>query len=270
MPPLRKACGPFLIVAALVAGACEMSIGNLAGRASDEWTRTYQLAPGGELEVLNTNGRVEIEGTDGSTVDVRAERIAKAATDAGARELLTRITIHEDARPDHVRLETERMSGVMIGASFEVRYYIKAPKGAAIRATESNGQVSIAGIDGRIAARTTNGAVTARDVSGAIEAGTTNGAVNVDVRSLSNPIKLSTTNGGVTLTLPDAAKADLVATVTNGGISVTGLKLETTEQSRRRVEGKINGGGQPIDLHTTNGGVRVRGKSASAEAPKNQ
>ena len=111
-----------LALAAMLAVGCEMSIGNLTGRANDEWTRTYQLASGGELEIVNTNGRIDVEGTDGSAVEVRAERIAKAATDDGARELLPRITIRDEAKPDHIRIETERMSGLMIGATFALRW----------------------------------------------------------------------------------------------------------------------------------------------------
>jgi len=268
MPARIAGLRAVLAAAAIACGACDMSIGNLAGRATDEWTRTYQLAPGGEVEIVNTNGRIDVEPSGGSAVDVRAERIAKAATDEGARELLPRITIREDVKPDRVRLETERMTGVMIGAGFEVRYHVKAPASASIRATGTNGQVAIGGITGPIAARTTNGAVAVRDASGPVEASTTNGQVTVEVAKLSSRIKLSTTNGAVTLTLPDDAKADVTATVTNGGISVTGLKLETTEQSRRRIEGKINGGGEPIELHTTNGGIRIRGRSAAAAASK--
>jgi hypothetical protein len=62
--------------------------------------------------------------------------------------------------------------------------------------------------------------------------------------------------------VPESAKADISASCTNGGISVTGVKLEISEQSRRRLEGKLNGGGTPIELHTTNGGVRLRSKAA--------
>lgn len=268
MPVSRSTLFPLLAAAVVAAGACEMSIGNLSGRASDEWNRTYQLAPGGEIEVVNANGGIDFETADGSAVEVRAERIARAATDEGARELLPRIVIKDDAKPDHVRIETERMNGVMIGASYEVRYHIRAPKSAAIRATETNGHVSIAGASGGVVARTTNGTVTAHGVSGAVEGTTTNGRINVEMAAVSDRIKLSTTNGALSLTLPDDAKADLTATVTNGGISVTGVKLETTQQSRRRVEGKINGGGQPVELHTTNGGIRVQGKTAPADASK--
>src|SRR5262249_30094407 len=82
------------------AAACDVSIGDLTGRATDEWTRTYQLTPGGEIRITNTNGRIDVEPADGAAVEVKAEKIARAATDEGARELLPRITIREDVKPD--------------------------------------------------------------------------------------------------------------------------------------------------------------------------
>ena len=254
-----RAAAVLPLVAALC--GCDVSIGNLAGRATDEWTHTYPLAAGGELEIANTNGRIEIEGVAGSTVEVRAERIAKAATDAGAKELLPRIVIKEDVKPDHVTIETERISGFMIGANFEVRYHVRVPKNVFVHVTNTNGQVAATALGGKLDVRTSNGGIVARDVSGAIEAQTTNGNVNVDVASLANPVSLKTTNGAMTLTLPDDAKADLSANCTNGGITVSGLKLDTTENSRRRVEGTLNGGGTKIELRTTNGGIRVRSRS---------
>ena len=61
--------------------------------------------------------------------------------------------------------------------------------------------------------------------------------------------------------VPESAKADVSASCTNGGISVApDLKLEVTEQSRRSLEGRLNGGGTPIELHTTNGGVRLKAR----------
>ncbi len=246
---------------------CDMSLGALAGRATDEWTRTYQLSPGGELRIGNTNGRIEIEGVDGSTVDVRAERIAKAATDEGARELLPRIKITEDVKPDRIAIATERLSGIMIGAGVEVRYHVKAPKAAALDISNTNGQITLTNMTGRVVAHTTNGGVVGRNLTGAVDARTTNGGVNVDLASLGTErVVLRCTNGGVTLSLPNTAKADVSATVTNGGIRVSDVTLEVSEQSRRRLEGKMNGGGTPIELHTTNGGIRIRSHAAVAAA----
>jgi hypothetical protein len=259
----------FVLALGAALSSC-VPIHGLEARASDEWTRTYKLAPGGEIVIGNTNGKIEIEGTDGSTVDVRAERIARGATDAAARELLPRIVIKEDATPERITLTTERLSGIMIGVSFEVRYHVKAPKKATINVSNTNGQVALSGLTGKVTARTTNGGVKGDGLTGAVEARSTNGGVTIDMASVgSDRISLHTTNGGVTLTLPESAKADLTASVTNGGVSIGDFQnLEVGEKSRRRFEGKLNGGGTPIDLTTTNGGVRIRPRNTVADTDK--
>lgn len=255
-----------LAAAVLSAAACDMSLGNLTGRATDEWTHTYPLAPGGEIRIVNTNGRIEVEAVDGSQVEVRAERVARGATDAAARELLPRITIREDAKPDRITLETERISGVLIGVGYEVRYHVKAPKTAAVDLRNTNGQIAVTGLAGKTIAQTTNGGVVGRNLTGEIDARTTNGGVNIDVAEIgSAPIRAHTTNGGVTVALPQSAKADVYATWTNGGLNVSSdLKIDVTERGRRRFEGKMNGGGASVTLETTNGGIRLRPRSGQA------
>ena len=69
----------------------------------------------------------------------------------------------------------------------------------------------------------------------------------------------------MTLRLPDDAKADVLATWTNGGINVSDVKIDVTEQSRRRFEGRLNGGGPLIELQTTNGGIRIRPRGDAAD-----
>jgi hypothetical protein len=254
-----------LVPLAVALAGCDMAFhGHLAARATDEWTRTYPLTAGGEVRIVNTNGKIDIEGVEASTVEVRAERIARAATDAAARELLPRIVIKEDVTPDRVSLETERMSGIMIGAGFEVRYHVRAPKNAVINVTNTNGQVAVTALEGKVRAHTTNGGVNGKNLTGGVDARSTNGGVTIDMAAVGpDSISLRTTNGGVTLTLPDSAKADLSASCTNGGINVSALdKLEVSNQSRRRVEGRLNGGGTAIELRTTNGGIRVRPRGA--------
>jgi hypothetical protein len=247
---------------ALVLAGCDLSLGHLSARATDEWTHTYPLTPGGEIRIANTNGLIDVEGVDGSTVEVRAERIAKGSTEAAAKELLPRIVIKEDAKPDRVSIETERMSGIMIGAGFEVRYHVRAPKNALVNATNTNGLVSVKGLSGKVVAHTTNGGVKGSNLSGGVDARATNGGVTIDMASLGpDPIALETTNGGVSLALPEKAKATVTASCTNGGISVGALdNFEVSEKSRRRLEGKLNGGGTSVELHTTNGGVRLRSR----------
>ena len=239
---------------------CDVSLGNLSARATDEWTHTYPLTAGGEIRIVNTNGRIEVEGVDGTTVEVRAERIARGATESAARELLPRIVIKEDVKPERISLETERMNGIMIGAGFEVRYHVRAPRTAVVNMTNTNGQVAVNALTGKVVAHTTNGAVKGTNLAGGVDAQTTNGSVSIDMSSVGNErISLETTNGSVTLMLPDKAKATVSASVTNGGINVGSLdNFDVTEKARRRLEGKLNGGGTEVELHTTNGSIRLR------------
>src|SRR5882762_7703556 len=195
--PLRskKGYGPFsLLPIVLLLAGCEVSLGNLTARATDEWTHTYPLTAGGEVRIVNTNGRIDVEGVDGSTVEVRAERIARGATDAAARELLPRIVIKEDSRPDRVSLETERMSGILIGVAFEVRYHVRAPKGAAVNVTNTNGAVVLTSLGGKVMAHTTNGGVTGKNLTGGLDARSTNGGVTIDMAAVGKErISLHTT-----------------------------------------------------------------------------
>ena len=259
----RAAC----VAAALLAGACDVNVGNgdfhvgiASGRATDTWDRTYTVSPGGRVELENGNGAIEVtQATDGK-LSVHAERIAKASTDEAAKQLLAKIEIVENVKPDAVRLET-RAPKVMRGGA-EVKYSMKVPAGLSVHVTNTNGTVTLTGLANAVDANTTNGGIHGENLSGTVSATTTNGGVNLTLAKLGDGgITAETTNGGMSIEIPSDSKADVTAHVVNGGIGVENLKLETVgDQSRRRVEGRINGGGAHIELSTTNGGIRLAGK----------
>ena len=103
---------------------------------------------------------------------------------------------------------------------------------------------------------TVNGQINARGLGGDVKASTTNGGVDISFAALTGDVNVETTNGSVTVRLPADAKAVLLGRTTNGGLSVDGLQVEEVERSRRRLEAKINGGGdRRIEAETTNGGI---------------
>ena len=252
---------PLCVVAAAVALAgCDVVVSSLSAKASAEepWSRTYSLSPTGTVEVVNGNGRITVTGGKGTQVEVKAEVVARASTDQQAREFLKQIQIREDVSADHIRLETTAPK--VHGSHAEVRYEIAVPEGVSLRLQNTNGQIHIAGVAGTVQAETTNGGVKGEALSGRVEASTTNGGVDLDMLAVpEGGIRAETTNGGVSLSLPSAAKANLRASCVNGGISVTGLTVDG-ESTRRRVEGRVNGGGPTVELETTNGGVRISGR----------
>jgi hypothetical protein len=121
------------VAAALLASACDVNVGNgdfsvgmASGRASDTWDRSYTVSPGGRVELENGNGAIEVtQATDGK-LSVHAERIAKASSDEAAKQLLAKIEIVENVKPDAVRLETRAPKGFVRGGA-EVKYSMKVP-----------------------------------------------------------------------------------------------------------------------------------------------
>src|SRR5947207_4933657 len=153
-----RVIGVFVLPLTLALAACDSTL-EFAGRATDEWTRSYPLADGGQLQIRNTNGIVEIEGMIGSTVDVRAERVAHATTDSAARDLLSHLVIKEDVTPSRIALESERTSGFLSGVGYEVHYHVRVPKNTVVRATTTNGRILLHALSGTTAAATTNGGI---------------------------------------------------------------------------------------------------------------
>src|SRR5712691_1773294 len=95
------------LAAPCLAASCEIAHhgGTLEGRAADEWTRSYPLTADAEVQIVAGGGSIDVQGGNGTTLEVHAERIARASTDAAARELLPRIEIREDITPERVLLQ---------------------------------------------------------------------------------------------------------------------------------------------------------------------
>jgi len=253
--------------AAVSLAACDVVVTsmNASGKAQEEWSKSYPITPNGRLELVNTNGMIEVLATDNQLIEVRAERIARGNTDEAARELLKQVQIKDTAAGDHVKIETVLPSSAGFGGRGEVRYHLKVPAGVSVNLHNTNGQVRVEGLRGDVQAETTNGGVRARGITGAVDASTTNGGVDVEIEALSaGGVKATTTNGGVQLTVPENVKADLSATCTHGGVRVSGFTVDG-ETSTRRVAGRVNGGGPRIALSTTNGGITVRAGSSAAK-----
>lgn len=256
-----------VLVLILATGCRAPGSGELTGRATDEWTRSYLLTPGGEVQIGNTNGAVDVQAIDEAKVEVRAERTAKAISDQMARELLPRLAIVEDIKPERVSIRSGGVEGILIGAATEVRYHVRAPKTASVRVATTNGLVDVKGFSGRVIVTARNGDISGEGLSGGVEARTTNGDARIALASLaSDLIELRATNGHVQLALPPTANANLLGNLTNGKFAISGLTFEPMgEQTRRRVRGRINAGGTPIELTTTNGNIQV-GPSAPEPA----
>jgi DUF4097 and DUF4098 domain-containing protein YvlB len=250
-----------LVLPALIAlSGCDLAMADLKAKESAEWRKTYQLQPGGRVEISNVNGRITVVPSDDNTLEVVALKSARGATSESAKASLDRVQIVEESTAAGVKIETKvERSGIFNHGGAEVAYSVRVPAGADVRFTTVNGGIEVERLKGRIEVETVNGGIVARDLdAAALEATTVNGGIDVDLtRMPERGVKLGCTNGGIKLRLPADAKADISARVANGGIDAEGLPVDATEKSRRRFEGRLNGGGPRIEIEGTNGGIRI-------------
>ena len=82
-----------------------------------EWRKTYELQPGGRLEISNVNGKIDVKPSAGNTVEIVAQKSARAASTEAAKQALERIEIQENESPSGIRIETkvQRNSGGFFG-----------------------------------------------------------------------------------------------------------------------------------------------------------
>ena len=248
----------------LATSACDIAMADHSQKETAEWRKTYELRAGGRLELANVNGKIEVRPATGSTLEVYAKKIGSGASAAAAKDALSRIEIVEQSSPSLVKIETSLPRGSqsgLFGGGRQVEYTVHVPANVEVHVSTVNGGVEVEGLKSKVSAEATNGGVRARDIGGPIEAITTNGGVEVDLVQISEAgVKLECTNGGIKLRLPSSAKASISARITNGGIVTTGLALDATENSRRRLDARLNGGGPRIDLEGTNGGIAISGR----------
>ncbi len=144
----------------------------------------------------------------------------------------------------------------------KVTYLVKVPAGVHVDLRTVNGGVRLENVGGEVRASSTNGGVRGRIASASlIDARTTNGGVALELTGALSPqgtVTLTSVNGGVELKVPQDTSAQVRARCTNGRVSVDDLPFTAEgEQTRRRVDGNLNGGGGRIELQTTNGGVSL-------------
>ncbi len=262
-----------VLAAGLSVAACDIkagegggfSLGIAKGKAEDTWTRTYKLAPGGTLELINVNGRIDAEASSGDSVELVGKRTAEGTSDEAAKALLEKVEMREEVGDSRVRVEVRfpRMSGF---SGHQVRWTVRVPKGVRVDLRTVNGGVKLTGLQDDIMAKTTNGGVTGTGIlSQSVEASAVNGGVEIEFGaplSADAKVSLETVNGGVGIGIPSESRATISARAVNGGVRVSDLDIHKDEQSsdfesKRRLQGTMNGGGARVNLNTVNGGVRI-------------
>jgi hypothetical protein len=200
-------------------------------QAREDFHYSYPLQPGGNFDLTNTNGSVEITGWDRESIDVSGTKYAPEQSDLAA------IQVKVNATGNNASVTTEIPQRSWHG-SYGVRYRIRVPKKIRLgRAETTNGAVTVEDLEGGGRLRSTNGKLSLSRLVGDYDLETTNGSINLE--DCSGVQNAETTNGSVRGRIKQGS---ITARSTNGAIDLT---------FDRPMESK------PIRVTTTNGSVTL-------------
>ena len=131
----------------------------------------------------------------------------------------------------------------------------------------SGGGIHVTDCEGKLRIETSGGGITVAGGSGSLKAETSGGPVSVS--KFRGPANLQTSGGGITLRLPANAAFELDAETSAGGVSSDLPVTVVGKHEHGRLKGSVNGGGHPVVLRTSAGGIHVvKSERTLAEDPK--
>lgn len=256
-----RAALPLLSVWLVAVSACNVHFSNQV-EAKDTWTRSYKVNAGATIELREANGRIRVEAIDGDQVQVQATRVVKASTDEAAKAGLADFKISETASADRVEIDSTTPGlQLTMSHSRRVDYDVKVPRASNLTIKTTNGKVTVQSVAGAVRIEAVNGDISATGLEQGVDVSAVNGRVQLEFAKIGDTgARCKTTNGQIVVTVPANAKATIAARVTNGVIHTENLQMRATEESRRRLDATIGGGGPEIRLETLNGEIRVVGR----------
>lgn len=118
-----------------------------------------------------------------------------------------------------------------------------------IEAETSGGSVRGNNIKGELTAHTSGGGVALRQLACSVNASTSGGNMEVEVTQLGKYVTVSNSGGNINVQLPGNKGLNLK--LRGEKIRTSNLNNFSGEQEDNRISGKINGGGIPVDIHTS-------------------
>jgi hypothetical protein len=253
----------------LLAAALLVATTAVAAELEETIDRTFDVRPGAEVSLDNVNGSITVGSWDQPRVRVVAHKQVEGdrrEAQAALKELRVDITPRDGGLVIVTRFpkESEGASSIFAWLTGDhvhanVRYELTVPKTMNLDIENTNGTIRVTEVAGRHELDTTNGRIETVRCAGSIEASTTNGRIEAELLRLTpgQPNSLATTNGRIIVTLPSNFAGEVDASTTNGSIK-TDLPVTTTKIGDSRLRGTVNGGGVPLRLRTTNGGIQIR------------
>jgi len=258
-----RAAALFLFLFTSIASASEFSRTEV---------KTFNISRGGKVSVENVNGTIRVESWNSDQVSLQITKTVRAGDSEDAEEYFGKVWVEIETGSNYVKVRTHYshedgwgiLDWIFHGGSgrANIDYVLKVPSSVKVDAGTTNGNVDVHDVSGYVKVSSTNGHLSLEGVGGFVEGSTTNGGITASLSSSNKfeELRLHTTNGSIKVYFPEEINADIHAHTTNGSIrSEFPITVEGGFLSKS-IDGKINDGGNEIDLSTTNGSIELNKK----------
>ena len=238
--------------AALLGAAVLLSCLPSFATTDQVFDKVYPLSSGGNFQLDNVNGSIQVEGWDKDEVEVSA--VKSADTDSSD---LDQVQIDVESVPGQVAVHTLYPNA---GSAVVVEYHVHVPYRVLAAVKTVNGSVSVNGVQGGGDLSSVNGDVKVTDSAGRFNAKTTNGDLTLQLRDIANgaPMDIETVNGSVVLGLPSNAGANLKVQNMNGNFSSElPMSAATAPTNVGAFHARLGTGGGEISVRTVNGAIHL-------------
>ena len=122
----------------------------------------------------------------------------------------------------------------------------------------SGGDVRVDSVYGSVKATTSGGEVVLLRIDGKIFGETSGGNIEAGILGANRGIHLETSGGNVSVYLPKTITADIEASTSGGSVKCDLPLMVSGKISEDELHGKVNGGGNLIQLSTSGGNIHIR------------
>jgi hypothetical protein len=208
---------------------------------------------GGGIRITNLNGEQHFS-TSGGGLDVKGLTGKIQGHTSGGGISVSDCKDDIDLETSGGGIEASRCSGQIklntSGGSIEM-----SSLDGNIRAHTSGGNIDAEKISGELVTHTSGGNISLTSMRGTLEASTSGGNIDIQVIETGKYVKLSNSGGSVGLQIPKGKGLDL--DIHGGRIKTEGLSNFNGSVEKQSINGTVNGGGTPIDIHAGSGGVTI-------------
>lgn len=178
----------------------------------ESFSQTREVAPqtipaGAHVTIETFRGNIAVHAAEGNEIRASANESASAANQSDANTKMNQVEVAIEQTGDGYILHPSRRGDYHDGVRVDLD--VQLPKTASVTAHASHGDISIAGVTGRIDARTESGDIEVHDagsdVTAALQRGVariTNAAGNVRISGRGGDVDVADVSGDVTLDGP--------------------------------------------------------------------